>query len=189
MLVRIAEGDEKAFYRLYVEFAPRLRSYIRKFTHSAEDTEEMIQESFMRIWLHRDKLPEIHHLPSWIYRVTARNCLNFLRKQHNEEKKIAHLAKKSSGNEQEEHPLNILQHNEIKRIAQQAVLGLSDSRRTIYRMNREQGLTPAEIAAQLNMPVGTVKNNLTSANKIIREFMAMAGYQIPFFLAICFQLQ
>lgn len=188
LLARIANGDEEAFYNFYSHYAPRLRTYIRQFTHSPNDAEELIQETFMRVWLARDKLPEVQHIQAWLFRVAARNCLNFLRKRHNEAKKITQASGLKDPEELQEDAAELIQMKEIKLIVHRAVMDLNDTRKRIYRMSREHGLTATEIASQLNMPIGTVKNNLTAALKEIRHYLSNAGYCSPVVLLIFLQI-
>ena len=67
----IAEGDESAFTDLFNHYYPALRPFIWKFTGSQTDSEEILQETFIRIWLNRDKLPEIDNMRNWIFTIAA----------------------------------------------------------------------------------------------------------------------
>jgi DNA-directed RNA polymerase specialized sigma24 family protein len=62
LLQQIAQGDERAFTTLFYAYLTNLQPYIMKLTRSAEDTEEVIQETFMRLWMGRDKLDEVRTL-------------------------------------------------------------------------------------------------------------------------------
>jgi RNA polymerase sigma-70 factor (family 1) len=175
LLVQISDGDEKAFSVLYTHFAPRLRNYVYRMIRSDADSEEVIQEIFIRIWLSRDKLPEIEKAQAWIFTITARLCLQYFRKKSNEQKKLMNW--KPGGDPQT--PVQILDVHEITRVVQTALQGLPEKTGRIYRLNREQGLAPAEIAQSLAISVGTVKNQLTAANKYIRQELLNKGISIP----------
>lgn len=172
LLMRVAEGDERAFYFFYMHYAPLLRPFILKYTRSESDTEEIIQQTFIKVWLHRDQLPAITNLKGWMYRTGSRIYLNHLRKQEGERKKISGL---SYGNE-DVTPLSSLQVTEIQRLVYTALDRMPMQRQKIFRISREQGLKPAQIAALLSMPVGTVKNHLSAALKDIRSLLVAAGH-------------
>ncbi|WP_343672410.1 sigma-70 family RNA polymerase sigma factor [Chitinophaga sp.] len=182
-LLRIAEGDEKAFYSFYKEFAPRLRAYVWKSTRSDADTEEILQATFMRIWLSRDKIPAINNIQAWMYTITANTCLQHFRKQRNDRKKLEQLALSGKRDHDVSTPIDLVQLEEIKRAIGTALQKMSPRRKLIYRMNREEGKKPAEIAQVLSIPVGTVKNHLSASNKEIRELLIAAGYRA--FILIC----
>ena len=87
LLVSIAEGDEQAFLVLFERYAPLIRPFARHITQSEKDAEDIIQETFIRVWLYRDKLAEIHNVKSWIYTVAARECMRYMRQKLTYEKK------------------------------------------------------------------------------------------------------
>jgi RNA polymerase sigma-70 factor (ECF subfamily) len=177
LLARIAEGDGDAFYDFYQEYAPRLRSYVLKSTRSEADTEEILQASFIRIWLSRDKMMEVENIAAWVYTITARICLQHFRKQKREKQKLAHLEQVAEPVPAVDTPFDLVRLDEIRTAIHTVVQRMPDTRRTIYRLSREKGKKPAEIALLLQMPVGTVKNQLSAAMKEIREFLVASGYE------------
>lgn len=174
---RIADGDEAAFASLFNRYYPLLRPFILKLTHSADKTEEMLQETFMRVWLSRDQLPEIENLQAWIFTIASRQCLQAIRTELNHRKKLAALQSRETGREANT-PLESTQLAEISRLVSEAVNNMPPQRQRIYRMSREQGLKPAAIAEALSLSVATVKNALVAALKDIRHHLAAAGHTI-----------
>jgi len=186
LCMRIADGDEEAFASLFNRYYPLLRPFILKFTHSADKTEEMLQETFMRVWLNRDQLPEIDNLQAWIFTIASRQCLQAIRTELNHRKKLAALQIRESGLDANT-PLDATQLAEISRLISQAVNNMPPQRQRIYRMSREQGLKPAAIAEALSLSVTTVKNALVAALKDIRHHLGAAGHTISLvFILIMF---
>lgn len=70
----------------------------------------------------------------------------------------------------------------IADIVQETVQAFPPQRKLIYKLSREQGLKPGEIAARLELSVSTVKNTLLSALKAIRENIEQAGLLGAFFI-------
>jgi|RhiMetdeSRZDD1v2_1073273.scaffolds.fasta_scaffold14227_3 RNA polymerase sigma-19 factor, ECF subfamily len=174
---RIADGDEAAFASLFNRYYPLLRPFIYKLTRSADKTEEMLQETFMRIWLSRDQLPVIGNVHAWIFTIASRQCLQAIRKDLNDRKKIAVLQQHEAA--QVAHtPLDSAQLAEMTRLVAQAIGSMPPQRQLIYRMSREQGLKPAQIAEALSLSVATVKNVLVTALKEIRSHLAASGHVI-----------
>lgn len=177
LLLRIADGDERAFALLFNYYYPLLRPFVWKFTRSEADTEEVLQEIFMKVWLTRNTLPEIENLQGWIYKITSRQCLTLLRSHLHRRKKISGLGEQPTGTVPT--PADMAGTADIARHVHEAIEQLPPQRRQIYRLSREAGLTPAEIAAQLSLSVQTVKNALVSALKQIREYLEAAGHILP----------
>ncbi len=78
----IADGDEQAFYKFYTHYAGLLRPFLLSYTRSQTDVEDIIQETFVRVWLNRDRLHEIENLPGWLYRIASRVYLDHLEPRH-----------------------------------------------------------------------------------------------------------
>jgi RNA polymerase sigma-70 factor (ECF subfamily) len=186
VLQQIAEGDEASFRQLYARYYPQLRPFIWKYTGSALQTEDILQETFIRIWLNRDKLPEIENLSAWIFKVASREYLTMLRKQLVYEEKLAtlHINMDKEGELAPLTPDDQAHLADIRRVIGEAVARLPEQRRRIYRMSRDEGIRIQEIADTLSITPRTVKNVLTISLKEIREHLAASGYtfMIPLFL-------
>jgi RNA polymerase sigma-70 factor (ECF subfamily) len=174
LYLKIAEGDEQAFLVLFKTFSPLIRPFARNITHSEADAEDVIQETFIRVWLYRDKLSEIQNLKSWIFTVAAHECMRYMRQKLTYERKTGELVHQQPV-PADASPLDFVQLNEINRLVKEAVNAMPPQRKLIYRMSRDQGLKPAAIAAQLSLSVGTVKNVLSFALKEIREHLVHSG--------------
>lgn len=178
LLQRVADGDEQAFTLIFNRYYPVLRPFVNSFTHSEADTEERLQETFMRLWLSRDRLPEVENLKAWIFTIASRQCLKALRKNLHERNKISaagHLPVDREGLT----PYDLLEVNDIINLVHQAVSQMPPRRRKIFEMSRNEGMKPAEIAAALSLSVSTVKNVLTSSLQHVREFLRSAGHVLP----------
>jgi RNA polymerase sigma factor (sigma-70 family) len=174
-LLLIAEGDEQAFYKFYSHYSNLLRPFLLSYTRSENDVEDIIQETFVRVWLNRDHLPEIDNIGGWIYKIASRVYLDHI------ERDIKRRDRKASFGESMYGSGMVVSGerthlNEVSNIIQGVLNNLSEQKRNIFRLNREMQLKPAQIAAQLSMPVGTVKNNLSAILREIREALAAAGY-------------
>lgn len=183
LLLQISEGDEDAFKQLFREHVSILRSFVIRFTKSAFGCEEVIQNTFIRVWLNREKLESVSNVRSWLFKYASNECLNYLRSQ----KKYSRM----EGVDDEVYSipdLNTIQTiriNEIKKLVAQAVAQLSEQRKRIYLLSRNEGMTIPEIALALQISPNTVKNALVISLKQIREYLARHGYTLSV-LAILF---
>lgn len=174
-LLLIAEGDEQAFYKFYAHYSNLLRPFLLSYTRSENDVEDIIQETFVRVWLNRDRLPEIDNIGGWVYKIASRVYLDHIERDIKRRDRKASFGESMYGSgmvvSSERTHLN-----EVSNIIQGVLNNLSEQKRNIFRLNRDMQLKPAQIAAQLSMPVGTVKNNLSAILREIREALAAAGY-------------
>ena len=179
LFLQVAEGDEKAFETLFNVFLPKLYPFIIKFTKSETAAQEIIQETFIRVWLSRDKLSEIENPGGWLFKVVSNECYSHLRKSILNNKFYNPITT-------EPEPVNTTHESfalkELNRLISEAVDQLPAQRKKIYRLSRDEGKSIPEIASLLNISPNTVKNALVASLKFIREHLVKYG--VIFFLML-----
>ncbi|GGH61078.1 RNA polymerase sigma-70 factor (ECF subfamily) [Filimonas zeae] len=180
LLQQIAGGDEAAFGRLFSLVVPVLQRSVLKLVASEEGMQEVIQETFIRVWLNRDKLPELDKPVHWLFRVASNESLTYLRKKALQKRHLNVYA--GGGGEksaEEEQASALMTLKETSLLVQQAVNRLPPQRQLIYRMSRNEGLKNSEIAEKLGVTDSHVRNTLVMALQSIREYLAAAGKVVP----------
>ncbi len=185
LLARIAAGDEEAFAVFFHHYYPMLRPFVVRFFPDPSEAEGALQETFIRVWLNRDKLPAIDNVQAWLYTIASRQCLTALRKDLLRRKKAGEWQQLEHAVGDTDSPEELAILSEIKSLADEAIRSMPPARQRIYRMSREQGLKPAQIAEHLSLSVNTVKNSLVTALADIRDYLARHGHLLP---AVCFLL-
>jgi RNA polymerase sigma-70 factor (family 1) len=174
-LLLIADGDEKAFFSFYNHYANGLRPFLFQYTRSTTDVEDIVQETFIRIWLNRDRLHEIENIRAWVYRIASNVYLDHLEREIKQRERKPAFGESMYGSglvvSSERTHLHDM-HNIIDRVLND----LPEQKKKIFRLNRELSMKPGQIAARLKMPVGTVKNQLSAILREIREQLTQAGY-------------
>lgn len=172
----IAAGDEAAFGVFYRDMVPRMRPFIFSITRSDALVEEVIQESFLRCWLNRDKLPGLDDPRAWLFKVTANICYNLFQRSLTERKVLDAVGQPD--NAAAAGAAERVQYNFLKAALQQGIDQLSPQRRKVFLLNREQGLRAEEIAARLGLSVQTVRNTLSASLEALREHLNRQGYTV-----------
>jgi len=171
LFVRISEGDEAAFSICYAEYGRMLMPFLIRLVGSQDSAEEIIQEVFLKVWLHRDRLAEVESPKSWLFRVAANAARNWLKKKMRIEQQV-HTQPSEAARDLVTERLDM---RAVFHLVQATIQSFPPQRKLIYQMSREEGLKPAEIADRLQLSVSTVKNTLLSALKAIRERIEEAG--------------
>lgn len=173
--MKIAEGDEAAFREVFHQYAELVRKNLYSITKSVMATDDMVQETFLRVWLHRDKLPGIEHFPSWVLHIAYNLGFTYLRniKMH---QKLAGQLQVAAPDPIQYEPEQATQFMMLSGLVKQTIEKLPKQQKKIYLLSREMGLKPREIAVQLGLSESTVKNTLTRALKNIRDALSKAGY-------------
>jgi RNA polymerase sigma-70 factor (family 1) len=171
---RIAEGNEQAFAEIFNAYVPRLMPFAQRLTEDKEAAKEIVQETFLRLWLGRDKLEAIDNPAGWIFTIASNQCYKYLRRKV--------LKEASSNHEVEVNIPDKIAADELNVLIQTAIASLSEQRKKVFILSREHGLSIPEIAEQLKLSPNTVKNTLVSALKTVREHLESNGYLFSFLL-------
>lgn len=78
LLALVAKGDERAFTELFDAYYRQLGEYVYKLTESMEVTEEIVQDVFIKIWLKKEKLPELDNFSYYLFILSKNQTLNHL---------------------------------------------------------------------------------------------------------------
>lgn len=168
LLLRIAEGDEAAFAALFNLYSTPLASLAFRMLHSGPAKQEVLQEVFIKIWLNRDRLKDVQLPGPWLRKITIHECLQYLRKTSLYHTKLDSLIPEGASFN---HALSTISVKEIQQAVKRALQVMSPQRRIIYELSREKGMTTKEIAAQLGLSDGYVRNALSAALQTIRGFL------------------
>lgn len=172
MLSRIAEGNEGAFTELFKRYGPILMVNISKIVPDRFGAEEILQETFIKIWLNREHLSSIENLTGYFLRMASNECFSYLnrlvrRKQIQQQAGI--------GNELILNPEDFVSYKETEAIIINAINELPAQRKLIYKLSRNQGLNSTQIARQLQINSDYVRQALSAARKHIKEKLSAAG--------------
>lgn len=170
---RIALGDEEAFRTLFHHYNKILLPFVVKLVSGLHDPAEILQEVFLRLWKHREKLAEVENPKAYIVRIVSNEATTYLQKLARQNR----LMEKAIQQRKQE-PLTPEQHIALKetaRLVSEAVEQLSPACRQVYILSREENLSLPQIAEQLQLSESTVKNQLVKALKDIRHFIRKNG--------------
>lgn len=170
---RVAAGDESAFRSLFEIYAPRLLAMATRITGSVAVADDLVQDTFLKIWIARDQLTEVTQPAAWIKKICFFLAVNYVRRQNIRDKVMDTI-----GQEKEPEP-DMVEFRQLLGLVNKAVKQLPEKQQQIYRLSREQGLSISEIAAHMGMAISTVKNLLVMALKNIRSSLQKADY-LPF---------
>lgn len=167
LLPKIATGDSEAFKVLYHQYRHRLYGFLYQLTKSHSVSEDLLQDTFMRIWEDRARLAEIKDFKAYVFTMVKHRALNSLKRISKEELLIRQMAPDPDAEDWGTE--SNVRYNELKRNVDRVVRQLPPQQRTVYQMSREQGLRQEEISDRLNVTVSTVKKHLTLSLRYIRK--------------------
>ena len=81
LLLLIQKDDKVAFFHIYERYYRRLYGFVLKYVKQKEDTEEIVQEVFVKIWESRSKIDAYSSFESFLFTVAYNATVNTLRKK------------------------------------------------------------------------------------------------------------
>ena len=159
LLKRIASNDERAFRTLYERFAPALHGMAFRIMNDAGEAEEVLQEGFTYIWRKAASFdPSRSSAFAWAVMIVRNKAIDKLRVRQRGERlreKIAGQADLAAvSDEQSAHQPALRERSELVRSALEQI---GTDQRQALELAFFGGLTHAQIAEHLEVPLGTVK--------------------------------
>jgi RNA polymerase sigma-70 factor (ECF subfamily) len=162
----LREGDEHAFQALFKKFYPALCHFAHQFLSDREQSEEIVQEMFVKLWEKRAVLNIETSVKHYLFRSVRNHCLNQI--QHEKIKKQYAARVLENAQKEIETEQYFLEIDLVAKI-EKCIDALPPKRKEIFRLSREQGLKYKEIAEELNISVKTVEAQMGLALKFLRD--------------------
>lgn len=171
-------GSYKAFRMVYDEYADRLYSFVLNQLHNRTLAQDIVQDTFMRLWVNRRKLHCFGNLQGLLFAIAKYRILDHFRQQMASPEFVEFMGEIGS-HRSEVSPEDIMIYDEFRAHIAKAKKKLSPRTLEIYVMSRERGMKIAEIAKELGLSEQTVKNQLYTALRILRaeiSGLALIGF-------------
>lgn len=163
----IANGNEIAFKTIYDAYFKKLSAYLYKLCKSNDATEEMVNDVFLKIWKNKSSLNHIESFEAYLFTIARNKAIDYLRKLAKDTNLITELTTQiqESHNEIEEK----LDATALKNLIEQSLAQLSDQKRRIFKLSKEEGYSHDEIAVEMQLAKSTVKNHLSETLKHLKK--------------------
>ncbi len=171
LLSRVATGrDRDAFAVLFRHFGPRLKSYMLRRGADAETAEELVQEVMLAVWAKADRyVPARGSVAAWIFTIARNRAIDRLRRQP--PVRFADIDDHDGATDEPDGEARLME-GEMEMRVRGALDALPDGQRRIMGLAFLDGLTQAEIAVRLALPLGTVKSRMRLAYRKLRASLA-----------------
>jgi RNA polymerase sigma-70 factor (ECF subfamily) len=162
----IQENDQRSFEELFHLCYQRLVRFAVEYVHSHESAEEIVSDIFLKLWAGRDTYRDVLHIEKYLFTAVRNQSLNYLRKfsayrvvttDNPEQLNIAYS----------HDPYKASEWKELLAKLDEAVEMLPPRRRKIFRLVREEGFKPREVAEIMNLSHRTVETQLFKAVKTL----------------------
>ncbi len=170
LLQQLKDGSYDSFRVLYDRWVSRLFQFAFKLVKSEELAQDIVQDTFVKIWETHEKIDPEKSFKSFIFTIAYHRFINHFRTQLRQPLMgdyLDYTASLTSENTAEQHlSMEIF----LKRL-EEAKKKLTPRQRELFEMSREQDLSNAEIEERLGISNQAVRNRIAAAMRIIREEM------------------
>ncbi|TKC03909.1 RNA polymerase sigma factor [Pedobacter frigoris] len=171
LLGLLIEGDANALSDLYYLHVKQLKYFVQRTAKSATLTEDVVHDTFIKVWENRDKIDCEQPFKPYLYTIARRHLLNLLKRARHEVNILEEI-KKSVVTEENSTEL-LIDYTESSSIFIEAISQLPEQRKEVFIRCRIQGLTYKQAAAELGISESTVNNQMVKAFKSIRSFITI----------------
>jgi RNA polymerase sigma factor (sigma-70 family) len=166
---RLLAGDLGAFDALYERYERPLFGFVRRHLADAAEAEDVLHDTFLALLRSGDEGRSTRSFRAWIYQVARNLCFNRLRSRRRAIRAIEKMAR--SPEPPAEEPEHALLERESAEAFRRAVARLPTPLGELYAL-RAGGLSYAEVAEVLAVPLGTVKSRMHDMVGRLREEMS-----------------
>src|SRR5262249_54186656 len=157
LLRRLADRRPEALSELYDRFAPVLLPLARRILASAADAEEVLQETFIHVWNHAARYdPARSSVSTWLVLLARSRSIDRLRNRKVVERVHEAAHQEEPAGHTSPVAVEAVFIQERRERVRRELEKLPAEQRQVLEMAFYQGLTQSEIAAQANLPLGTV---------------------------------
>ena len=171
ILLSVRNGSEKAYQELYEQWVSRLYGFVFQYLKSKDATDDVVQETFLRIWSNRANLNPDVSFKSYLFTIAYHFLLKEMRRQLNNplmEDYVEYLNRSSTEIAEAE---SLMCYDQFVNALEKGKQHLSPRQRIIFEMNKEYGLSIQEIAMQTAISEQSVRNQLSTAIQQLRKEM------------------
>lgn len=162
---KLRKGDIESFDLLYDRYASRLHYFGMKYLKSEEETEELVQTVFLKVWEYHKNLKKESSFKSYLFTIAYNDICKLFRKKYYHQKYVSDIL-----NENPQPFSEIEQGFQCKSVLeriQKIIEKLPERQKVIFRKSREEGKSSREIADEVGLSPGTVDNYISQSMKFI----------------------
>lgn len=168
-LISQTESRQEGFRMVVEHYQRKLYWHIRKMVIDHGDTDDILQEVFIKVWDHLEDFRNDSNLYTWLYRIATNECLNFLKK-----KKRRYYLSLSNVSSELIHKIDhspYISGSEIQIRLQKSLLKLPDKQRLVFNMKYFEDMSYDDISRITGTSVGSLKASYHLAVKKIEKYI------------------
>jgi len=189
-LMELFQNDnELAFKELVQRYKNRLHNFLFRYTRNQEDCEDLVQETFLRVYKSRDSYKRIARFSTWMYTI----AINLAKSLYKKKKRMPKVSIHEDPSDPDSFEMKLedpdllqddkLHQNLCMKQLEQALLQVSDDFREVVILRDLQQLSYEEVCEITGLPMGTVKSRINRGRAQLQKLLKSYIYQSGTFSA------
>ena len=170
LILSLKKGEKSAYKEIYDDFFGVMYRLSFQYLHDELIAEEIVQDTFLRLWEIRNTLNEQFNIRNYLYTLTKNSCLNCLRNQRialRHQKNIQYL--EVQYNEMSLEKLgSYIEYDELIQRVDRTISLLPEELKSTFLLSRDEGLPYKKIAVIQSVSVKTIEARISKVLKILR---------------------
>ena len=182
LIKKFQEGDVGAYNQLVFRFKDRLLNFIYRFVNDLDLAEDLVQDTLLKLYTHKDSYQEIAKFSTWLYTIAANLARTELRKK--KRRKTFSVTELSRDDREfiiassDVDPSEDLSSQNFEKSVQMALAELPDDFKTIIILRDIQELSYDEISKIVEVPLGTVKSRINRGRVKLQQLLKKKGERL-----------
>jgi RNA polymerase sigma-70 factor, ECF subfamily len=180
VVARFLEGEKRAFNELVERYQSRLLNFVYRTTGDRERAEDLVQETFIRVYRHIHRFDQSKKFSTWIYTIASNLAKNELRNRSRNPLVLFQTIKKNwtaddrplEWEDSTYRPDDLFRKRHLKQLVETVVDELPTHHREVFVLREIEGKTYEEIADITGCNLGTVKSRLNRARNNFAQLIA-----------------
>lgn len=164
MIAAIKTGDEQVFQAAFFQYQKKLYAYFIKKSASEQDSMDLVQQVFLKLWQYRSSLNEEYELGQHIFQIARTVFIDYLRKQS--KMKYSLQEDMTAVSQAVTIPSDEF---DIRQKLRRALEDMPEMRKRVFELSRLEGYSYLEIANIYSISVKSVDNHIAKAVRQLRK--------------------
>ena len=172
LIEKVKNGNEGAFNFLMNKYYPRVYASLFSFTKSKEDSEDLAQQTFIKVWQQIKSFRGDSAFFTWVYRIAINLAKNYVASSGYKKQKVNNsidqLEIDITSNENIE---SMLIHSQSIDDIKDFINTMPEALKTAFTLRESEGKSYEEISIITETPIGTVRSRIFRARELIADYM------------------
>lgn len=170
-------GRQSAYQQIVDKYRGALTRHIQRMVRATDEIDDLVQECFIKAFSNLDSYSADFAFSTWLYKIATNHTIDYLRKKRLSTFSIDRPIQTKDGEVDYElpdttyRPDRHIVEDQRRELIQAAIESLPEKYHRVIVMRHQQEKSYEEIAAELDLPLGTVKAHIFRARALLYKYL------------------